>query len=73
LVKEVINVDIEKYMDRLQNLEEEEILSVIVMTLGFYINKYDRNLERTISLIKKGYKEYGKILKEMEEGELKCN
>lgn len=54
---------IRKQLDKAQ---EEEVLSTIVMILQFYTYKYNRDLNSTITLIKKGYKKYIELLKESE-------
>lgn len=43
---------------------QSERLSVIVMLLGDYIDKYNADLNQTLKLIKKGYKKYKDLLKE---------
>ena len=43
---------------------QSERLSVIVMLLGDYIDKYNADLNQTLKLIKKGYKKYKDFLKE---------
>lgn len=43
---------------------QSERLSVIVMLLGDYIDKYNADLNKTLKLIKKGYKKYKDFLKE---------
>lgn len=59
---------IDELMFQVEKLgNEEEYLSVIVMMLEQYFSKYPkRDLNSTISLIKKGYKKYLKFLKESE-------
>lgn len=51
-------------LQNLDNAEESEILSVITMILHFYIEKYNKNLNDTITLIRKGYKKFLELLKE---------
>ena len=51
-------------LQNLENAEESEILSVITMILHFYIEKYNKNLNDTITLIRKGYKKFLELLKE---------
>lgn len=43
---------------------QSERLSVMVMLLGDYIDKYNADLNQTLKLIKKGYKKYKDFLKE---------
>ncbi len=43
---------------------QSERLSVIVMLLGDYIDKYNADLNQTLKLIKKGYKKYKDFLEE---------
>jgi hypothetical protein len=50
----------------LENQGASERLSVVVMILGDYIDKYDTDLNKTMKLIKKGYKKYLDFLKESE-------
>ena len=50
--------------DMLENQGASERLSVIIMILGDYIDKYDTDLNKTMKLIKKGYKKYLDFLKE---------
>lgn len=57
---------VEEIRKELDKVQEEEVLGVIVMILEFYLSKYDRNLDKTINLIKKGYKKYLEFLKEGE-------
>jgi len=46
----------------LVNEGQSERLSVIVMLLGDYIDKYNVDLNQTLKLIKKGYKKYKDFL-----------
>ena len=55
---------VEEIRKELDKVQEEEVLGIIVMILEFYLSKYDRNLDKTINLIKKGYKKYLEFLKE---------
>lgn len=55
---------VEEIKKILDNSQEEEVLGVIVVLLEYYLTRFDRNLEKTISLIKKGYKKYLNFLKE---------
>lgn len=57
---------VEEIRKELDKVQEEEVLGIIVMILEFYLSKYDRNLDKTINLIKKGYKKYLEFLKEGE-------
>lgn len=51
---------------KLEQAQEEEVLSTIVMILEFYISKYNRDLNKVLDLIKKGYFKYKQLLKESE-------
>lgn len=50
---------VDELREQLEKSQEEEILSTIVMILQFYTYKYNRDLNSTITLIKKGYKKQG--------------
>ena len=56
-------MDMELY-EMLEKAKEEEILSIITMSLMYYTRKYNRPFNTTLNLIKKGYKE----LEKMKEG-----
>jgi len=43
---------------------QSERLTIIIMLLGDYIDKYNVDLNQTLKLIKKGYKKYRDFLKE---------
>ena len=63
----IIIVDfVDELREQLEKSQEEEVLSTIVMILQFYTYKYNRDLNSTITLIKKGYKKYIELLKESE-------
>lgn len=47
-----------KILNLLEDLEESEILTMIVMALEYYTKKYNRDIGSTTKLIKKGYKKY---------------
>lgn len=51
-------------INNLDKIGESETLSIIVMLLNAYLEKYDRNINDTIKLIKKGHKKYKDFLKE---------
>lgn len=52
-------MDMDLY-NMLENAKEEEILTIITMSLMYYTNKYKRPFNTTLNLIKKGYKELEK-------------
>lgn len=54
----------ENLRQRLDNAEESEILSVLVMILQFYTEKYNKSLNDTITLVRKGYKKFLELLEE---------
>lgn len=53
-------MDMELY-NMLEKAKEEEILSIITMSLMYYTRKYNRPFNTTLNLIKKGYKELDKL------------
>ena len=53
-------MDMELYK-MLEKAKEEEILSIITMSLMYYTRKYNRPFNTTLNLIKKGYKELEKM------------
>ena len=48
----------------LQDMEESEVLSAIVMMLEYYTYKFKRDFTSTLTLVKKGYDKYIEFLKE---------
>lgn len=54
----------ENLLKQLNNAEESEILSVLVMILQFYTEKYNKSLNDTITLVRKGYKKFLELLEE---------
>ncbi len=47
-------------LDMLEKATEEEILTIITMSLMYYTKKYNRPFNTTLNLIKGGYKELEK-------------
>lgn len=50
----------------LEDAQEEEVLSTIVMILEFYMSKYKRDLNKVLDLIKRGYFKYKQLLNDSE-------
>lgn len=50
-----------KLYEMLEKAKEEEILSIITMSLMYYTRKYNRPFNTTLNLIKKGYKELDRL------------
>lgn len=48
-------------LDMLEKATEEEILTIITMSLMYYTKKYNRPFNTTLNLIKGGYKELEKV------------
>lgn len=55
---------VEEIRINLEKAQEEEVLSTMVMILEFYLSKYHRDLGTTMTLIRKGLKEYQRLLEE---------
>lgn len=57
-----MNLDIDLY-DMLEKATEEDILTIITMSIGYYVKKYNRSYETTLKLIKGGCKQLQEIEK----------
>ena len=55
-----MNLDMDLY-DMLEKATEEDILTIITMSFEYYIKKYDRDVNTTFSLIRKGLVELKKM------------
>ena len=51
---DVISDDLLRILE--DSKEESEVLSIITMSLYYYLNKYNRDINTAITLIKKGAK-----------------
>lgn len=65
-MKEYLDVVPNDLLDMLEKGEESEVLSIITMSLWFYIKKYNRNLSSTLTLVRKGYYKLNEFLKDGE-------
>lgn len=63
---EKIDLMVNSILNVLEDMEESEILSTIVMILEYYTTRFDKNISPTLTLIKKGYNKYLEFLKEGE-------
>lgn len=65
-MKEYLDVVPDDLLDMLEKGEESEVLSIITMSVWFYIKKYNRALSTTLTLVRKGYYKLNEFIKEGE-------
>ena len=63
---EKIDLIVNSIRNMLDDMEESEILSTIVMILEYYTTRFNKNISPTLTLVRKGYNKY---LEFLEEGE----
>lgn len=61
---EKIDLMVNSIRNMLDDMEESEILSIMVMILEYYTTRFDKNISTTLTLLKKGYKKYLEFLEE---------
>lgn len=65
-MKEYLDVVPDDLLEMLEKGDESEVLTIITMSVWFYIKKYNRSLSSTLTLVKKGFNKLNEFLKDGE-------